>query len=480
MKIMRRALDAPLDPAKHLGHGKCDTFNKSFAFGVATNDCSVLGKEAVSILRSFKFSPGDLRGLAVQMTKLEPLKINPAAPDGSQKKLAFGTFMRPPSERKTSAMEPIDEPASPLKPKDSEYGTSSDPIFDDVMAPPQTRVHKAFALAKAAEADVKSTSPLNISGTQFIMPTNPDPSILAALPTDIRSKLMGQAKKPVAESILSRDSSRSGPASPSGERFLPSQVDAEVFNALPDDMKAEVLATYGRQSASVPQSPSKDRIIPPKKVATPTKRGRPRGLWGRAQKLKDSKAGLIQTNFRDTRTASEPATDVEIEELDPDFLAELPEEVRREVMADYRRQRLAQVSGLDAPARKQNVLEAEDGYPDDERKIDFRPLPPNVPFSGIDVTTTQEIKDMLDAWHAQTLDEGPHSGDVVVFENYLARVVREEKDMQKAAQLVKWLDMVNQGATPGQGQRAWSKAIANVKRAVQRAVKERGLAPLNI
>lgn len=74
MKIMRKAADAGMDPPKNLGHGKCDTFNKSVMLGVATNDKDTLGKEAVSILRGYGFPPGELRGLGVQMQKLEPLK----------------------------------------------------------------------------------------------------------------------------------------------------------------------------------------------------------------------------------------------------------------------------------------------------------------------------------------------------------------------------------------------------------------------
>lgn len=63
MKIMRRAADAPLDPPKHLGHGKCDTFNKSLVLGVATNDKNILAREALSIMHGWGFSPGELRGL---------------------------------------------------------------------------------------------------------------------------------------------------------------------------------------------------------------------------------------------------------------------------------------------------------------------------------------------------------------------------------------------------------------------------------
>lgn len=62
MKIMRRAADAPFDPPKHLGHGKCDTFNKSLVLGVATNDKDILAREAISIMRGWGFSPGELRG----------------------------------------------------------------------------------------------------------------------------------------------------------------------------------------------------------------------------------------------------------------------------------------------------------------------------------------------------------------------------------------------------------------------------------
>lgn len=93
MKIMRKAADAGMDPPKNLGHGKCDTFNKSVMLGVATNDKDTLGKEAVSILRGYGFPPGELRGLGVQMQKLEPLKPSVGGTSGpldsSQRRLQF-------------------------------------------------------------------------------------------------------------------------------------------------------------------------------------------------------------------------------------------------------------------------------------------------------------------------------------------------------------------------------------------------------
>ncbi|KAK4088112.1 hypothetical protein PCL_08521 [Purpureocillium lilacinum] len=474
MKIMRRSLDAPLDPAKHLGHGRCDTFNKSSAFGVATHSYEVIGKEAVSILRSFKFSPGDLRGLGVQMTKLEPIKPSAGA-EGSQKTLQFGAFAGPSPAKKHAPMEQIDESESPQKRGSERRGVDDDPITEDPLTPRKPKVHPAMALSRASAGDAKANTPLNVSGTQFIIPSNADPAVLAELPSDIGSKLMAQRSKGSASRA------DSGSASPQGDALIPSQVDAEVFNALPDDMKAEILATYGRRPAtpSRAQSPRKDVLAQPRKQTTPSKRGGIRGLFGKAQRQRDAQAGVIQTSFKPLKRGDETPTEGEIEELDPDFLAELPEDVRKEVIDDHRRRRLAQRSGLNAPSRRHHGIDTEAALPGGQRRIQFPAPPPKVSFASSGVTSTREIKDMLDAWHDETRSDGPHSGDVEVFEKYLTRVVLEERDLEKVVVLMRWLALiVEQDGQSGRGLEEWRRARDQVEEAVQAAVKQRGLAPL--
>ena len=471
LKVMRRSLDAPLDPAKHLGHGKCDVFNKSTQFGVATHNYEVIGKEATAILRSFKFSPGDLRGLGVQMTKLEPIKLNSAAPEGSQRKLTFNTLGKPSPARKSSETEPIDDSNSPQKRPNKM--DDSDPITDDPITPRKQNVHPAMALAKAAMSDPKSRTPLNVAGTQFLIPSNVDPATLAELPTDIRSKVMAQTRRSEARSESPGPKSRSGSPMPD---MIPTQIDAEVFNALPDDMKAEVLAQYGKRPPH--QSPQKDRMLQPKQRTTPTKRGRVKNMFGKAQRQKDAAAGLMQTNFR-SRIGSEPPAEEAVEELDPEFLAQLPEDVKKEVIADHRRRRLAMRSGLDAPTRRQQYAEAE--LESDQRTIQFPSVPPKIAFAKSGVTSAQEIKDMLDAWHMDTRDHGPNRRDVVVLEKYLTRVIEEERDMNKAVKIVRWLDLVVvQDGRPGKGQDVWYQTMAGIKDVVQSAVKKRGLGELDL
>lgn len=477
MKIMRRCLDAPLDPTKHLGHGKCDSFNKGATFGVATHNYDVIGKEAVSILRSFKFSPGDLRGLGVQMTKLEPIKIQARAPEGSQRTLTFGAFAGPGSAKKESRPEQIDDVESPTRPRGpGNHDIEKDPIAEDPLTPRKQHFHPAMALSRAAQDDAKATTPLNVSGTQFLIPSNPDPAVIAELPYDIRSRLMSQR----ARFSPSRPVPRA--ETPVPAEVLPSQVDAQVFNALPDDMKAEVLATYGRKPAqpSRRQSPRKDADTLSRRLTMPTtRRGGIRGIMGKAQRQRDSRAGVLQTTFKAIKRDETPTED-EVEELDPGFLAELPEDVRQEVIADHRRRRMARRSGLEATVQRQRVTDADGPLPGGQRRIQFPAPRPKVAFSG-GVTSTPEIKTMLDAWHDETRDDGPHGDDVEVLERYLAQVVLEESDLHKAVMFVKWLDvLVEQDGGSAKGCAAWREVLCRVKGAVQEAVKQKGLAPLSL
>lgn len=520
MKIMRRCLDAPLDPPKHLGHGKCDTFNKSAVFGVATHNAETMGKEAVSILRSFKFNPGDLRGLGVQLQKLEHIKIA-SVPEGSQPRLNFGPFGTG-SSNFTSKK----SPAPPSKGADDimDFGSperlnktnhqgrrevSADPISEDPVTPRKPKypsIHPALALAKTNEADEKANTPLNMMGTQFIMPSNPDAAVIAELPQDIRIRLMTQGKGRSLSRGPSREQSHSfqveaakttsrGHVPAVGGAEIPPDIDPEVFHALPEDMKAEILASYGLQhgqdTSARPRSPPRDKsLVRPQVKKSPSKRGGRGGIRGMLMKNRerqqDERSGLMQTNFvaAGNRRAMVDNIVDEVEELDPEFLAELPEEVRREVIDDHRRRKLAQQSGLGLNIQRRGAASrARDVTGGGQTKIAFPKPPTKVTFTASSLTSVQEVKDMLNAWHRETKDEGPHGADVEVFATYLARVVTEERDMEKAKKLVKWLDwVIEEEVEPvensSRGKKGWKKALDGVKDTVQSALNDRGLGPM--
>ncbi|KAK5945971.1 deoxycytidyl transferase [Knufia obscura] len=518
MKIMRKAADAGLDPPKNLGHGKCDTFNKSVVLGVATNDKLILGKEAVAILRGYGFPPGELRGLGVQMQKLEPLKPSMASSatplESSQRRLQF---KKPEMQTKTPSR-PSPAPSSIYaKPNSlplSNQGSAQTPtpkvkkpedLIEEVPTPEKSRT--LSARHDLSQLEDSSNTPLNIGGTQFVIPSQIDPSVLAELPADIRSKLAPRTSK-LFERYVKQDSAsdeaRSRSQSPfvsDSELALPneSQLDPETLAALPDDVREELLAEYrnaSRTSASsktqqlLPQSPRKARPLPTKKLSTtPKKKHKFTSLMtkGRSKTNSAFLPTLTQSNFVSMKNGStSAAVDALIanDDISAEFLQELPEEIRAEILAEQKRQRMKQKSGLNlAESRKRNRPGKKDEVIRGQQKLSIPRPDPKPTFTSRKLSTVPELREAMSQWvqaFSGDGEEGPYQEDTEALGVYLNRVVLEEGDMAKAQAVVDWLVYVV-GDWPfenGQTSAAWQDTIGALKSAVQLAVGERGLAPL--
>lgn len=476
LKIMRRAPDAPLDPPKHLGHGKCDTFNKSIILGVATNDKDVLTRETISILKGWGFSPGELRGIGVQMQRLEPLKGTVDSPlASSQRRLAF----------KTSSSNSIPQP-------------QDDPI-DDINSPKKPKAtpqHPAAAFASEISPSGKHRSPLNILGTQFVLPSQVDPEVLAELPEDIRSRFQAKMVDKEPEKAASASSTPRRSLSPARRpEGLPShsQLDAETLEALPEDVRAEVLAFYqssprkANAQTLLPQSPHKNRTINVKKQITPTKGRKRTSLLSRTKASNSAYSTLTQSNFMTSkpnlnRTKSREIEDAASVEVSDEFLSALPPDIRSEVLAQARRDRLQKRGGIDLSASRK-IKRPPSAQPNlGQRKLQLQPRPPKPTFTAQKLTGLPDLRGAMTAWFEEFKDDGPFEEDVDALGEYLRKVVREEGDMAKAVGVGKWLlwivedagssDTGQEGAV---GAREWRKAAAKVKEGIQLAVRARGL-----
>ncbi|KAI0628801.1 hypothetical protein C8Q77DRAFT_1067197 [Trametes polyzona] len=75
LKILVRDPNAPVEAPKFLGHGICEGYNKQAPLiapgGRATSDDKVIGEHAWRLLKSFNFDPRELRGIGIQIQKLE-------------------------------------------------------------------------------------------------------------------------------------------------------------------------------------------------------------------------------------------------------------------------------------------------------------------------------------------------------------------------------------------------------------------------
>ncbi|CAI6335534.1 unnamed protein product [Periconia digitata] len=534
MKVMRRSRDAPLDPPKHLGHGKCDTFNKSIVLGVATNAKESITKEALSILKGFGFSPGELRGIGIQMTKLEVMKnATDGGLDGSQRRLQFK----------------VGNP-EPKKPRQIIETVEADPIQDEPETPQKKRSATDDDQISFGPAELNhstpSRKPLNMLGTQFIMPTQIDPKVLAELPEDIRSKLSRQARQ-----SSPTPAGRPPPNKPAPKRSVPfagtalpaqSQLDPEILAALPPDVRAEVLSQYAAGSTPhspsgrknrldqtiLPQSPRKNRIIgipANRPIVAPVKRGRgrpPRSAQLAAAALATAKDNngrtLTQANFisikypardnsretsldlsvarapavsnntsdatkRNTRgkgKAKETAvpepknSDVPSDlDLDMEFLLALPLDIRQEVIRENKRQRQKAIAQAEA-ARLNQPKEKPPPY---TIKV---PRPKKPTFTKKRLHRAPDVRKAIREWVKAFAEDGPYKEDVNALIKYLRSVVCDEKDMAKAAGNVDWLEWAVGDTADGIGEEAfakskWDDVVKKIQEGVRKAGVKRGV-----
>lgn len=466
LKIMRRAQDAPLEPPKHLGHGKCDTYNKSLLLGVATNDKAILGREAISIMRGWGISPGELRGIGVQLTKLQPLKGTTKSPSpGSQKRLDFSNFNRPMSP--FPAEDPVDDLDSPQRPHAS-------------------ALHPAAAFATERSPSGRRYQPLNTYGTQFILPSQVDSNVFRELPDDIRSKFVPQKPPKIPQSGEDKaDNNQRSRTTALPSETLPSQsqIDQETLNALPSDVRAEVLAFYNnsppkhRAQGLLPRSPRKIRPITnkSKKPITPTKKRGGLLSRGRNAMKGSSTSTLTQSNFV---AKDHDDTDV-ISEVPLEFLSALPEDIRREVLDQARRDRLQKKGGIDIINKKPGKTSRPPQPPAGQRRLHLSPRPAKPTFTAQKLSALADLREAVSAWVEEFMDEGPNPDDVDALIRYLKRVVGdEESDMAKAVSVVRWLRWTVEELGAGKINIEWVKAVERVEQGIQEAVKARGLGKL--
>nr|POE78069.1 dna repair protein rev1 [Quercus suber] len=481
MKVMRRAADAPRDPPKHLGHGKCDTFNRSTQLGIATNEAELIAKEAIAMMKSFGISPGELRGIGVQMQKLEPIKIG-AAEQGSQRRLQFKVEQPP---KAPQARSPEDSHELLHDPVQTGMEIGGDKVNANTTLGYQSK--------SLNEPGTPKKRPLNIGGTQFLLPTQVDPSVLAELPEDIQQRLAKYAKPVKPREREHTNISQAAATHVSSAIALPnqSQLDPTILEALPEDVRNEILGFYkspsrrGKQ-ALLPQSPRKNRTAPATKQ--PLKRKRGGGLFsGRPRASAHDNSTLTQSNFisrQTTHPLDGTDTEPEPEELDQAFLAALPTEIRHEVLDQQRQARLQRTGGIDVSHHQRSKARKKKTDEDVpiERTVYLPRSPPQPSFTSRKLTKIAELRDAIKAWYVEFLDEGPYHEDVKALVKYLREVVCTERDLDKAVAVTKWMAwIIDEVADVSHDVRnAWFNALNDVKEGVQGAVKDRGLGSVEL
>ncbi|XP_063625438.1 DNA repair protein Rev1 [Cydia splendana] len=125
LKLMVRDEKAPVETAKFMGHGFCNVINKSTSLLNATNDVEIITREIISLCNKQKIDPKEMRGIGIQVTKLESL-ANKGQTKGAMSKFLVNTNSIKPESKNTANLpeivikvkpEPVPKPTTPKKTK---------------------------------------------------------------------------------------------------------------------------------------------------------------------------------------------------------------------------------------------------------------------------------------------------------------------------------------------------------------------------
>jgi len=349
-----------------MGHGICETFNKqiplSGANGRATSNPRDIGEHAWKLLNSWGFDPKELRGVGIQIQKLETTSAS-ATTDPGQVKLPF--------QVKNSISAAQD---------DAEQGGLRVPRI--VTEPP----------------------------SQDDLPQN---EVNPSHPVDLPSF---------------------------------SQVDKDVFNALPEDVRKELELEYVRKSRSpMPEGPSSHA-------------DRPKKIMVKGVNVKR----ITQQLAPKTRTIVSPqknmlfakrdgpshirASEAELHKLgiDPDVFAVLPVHLQREqlIMARHAKsgrllqeRKIIKASGRSpfVPYRKKPPPQAKHPQPALLKQQGKQP------GEKLYFTETEDVMSVIESWVKGFTNYPPNQKDVDYFSKFLVRSVESaDTGMEKSIAVMKW------------------------------------------
>uniref|UniRef100_A0A5S6QHI2 DNA repair protein REV1 n=1 Tax=Trichuris muris TaxID=70415 RepID=A0A5S6QHI2_TRIMR len=245
LKLMIRAPDATVETMKFLGHGICDSSCRSVTIGAYTSDEVVITRAVLSLLRSLRPSPTDIRGVGIAVHKLRSVTISRKAGEKDLSRYFLGKSKHPGNSADCSAKTSAQ---ANLQVDDK------DKTITDVVA------SKLPDKSRSGEVQLISDSTALGSGN-VQHECEVDMEVLDALPESMRGRLVNQmatsGKTKCKRSLRPPDSeppeevAETGSESSSPSSFEqssqcslvipdPSQVDQEVLQQLPESMRRKI------------------------------------------------------------------------------------------------------------------------------------------------------------------------------------------------------------------------------------------------
>ncbi|XP_078514140.1 DNA repair protein REV1 [Lissotriton helveticus] len=465
LKVMVRKPGAPVEPAKFGGHGICNNIARTVMLDHATDNASIIGKETLNMFHSMKLNVEDMRGVGIQMHQLVPNHMPPSA--GSSTKhpglLPIGT---------RSVIDLLQIQKSKIHANDENKKGSG-------LSPPASKKDSSAKL-NGLRTPINAKSRLNFS-IEVPSPSQLDPSVLEALPPDIREQveqtysiqrgtLHNDIKKeqinscstplmsqPVATVLLQIPELQEAgePLSETGISVIAlpafSQVDPEVFAALPAELQEELKTAYGqrtKQSENNAVQPtctfaSKNHLLHIKKAAV-------KGKKRNRKKIQVSPVKTIQ-NILKKKLVGSPAKSALITSGSPQKL--IDGFLKHENTAPCNPQ--AEPCPSTSKASGSPAMQTE-------TPVSFKPQSPNL-AGAIEYN---DVKTLLKEWITTIAD--PMEEDILQVVKYCTDLI-EEKDLETLDLVIKYMKRQMQQSVESVWNMAFEFILDNVQVVLQQA-----------
>uniref|UniRef100_A0A8C1L325 DNA repair protein REV1 n=1 Tax=Cyprinus carpio TaxID=7962 RepID=A0A8C1L325_CYPCA len=205
LKVMVRKPGAPVEPAKYGGHGICDNFARSVLLAQPTDSGQLIAAEAIKLFHGMKLHVKDMRGVGLQVQQLEGSHANPSGQGSSRGRSIKDLLL---------AKQPAHNP-------------KKDPLVDQsVLEALPVDIRKQVELSWRHREEQPSTSSHLSTPPRTSSSPPPGPSLGTLV-----LQLPHQPGQPCTTGIILE---------------LPdfSQVDPDVFAALPRELQEELCSAY--------------------------------------------------------------------------------------------------------------------------------------------------------------------------------------------------------------------------------------------
>ncbi|RMC06664.1 hypothetical protein DUI87_16102 [Hirundo rustica rustica] len=479
LKIMVRKAGAPVEPAKYGGHGICDNIARTVTLDHATDSAKVIGKETLNMFHTMKLNISDMRGVGIQVQQLVPISKTTSAPSTVQSgHLPGGSHSVIDLFHVQKAKKHSEEEHKEVFVAAMDLEISSNSRTCTFLPSRGTSVTPGLNSNANNESAVKWNgvhSPISVKSRlnlsiEVPSPSQLDKSVLEALPPDLREQVeqictlqqgesYGESKKepingcntallsqPVG-TVLLQIPELQEPNTNMGINVIAlpafSQVDPEVFAALPAELQAELKDAYDQRQKQSEQQPantlvSKNPVLHLKHTTMKNKKKiRKKNPVSPVKKIQSP----LKNKLIGSPAKNMPGTSGSPQKLIDGFLKQEGTAAQAEAVPS--------ASDSSGPSA---VPEQQPGS--------FRPQAPNLAGA----VEFNDVKTLLKEWITTISD--PMEEDILQVVKYCTDLI-EEKDLEKLDLVVKYMKRLMQSSVESVWNMAFDFILDNVQVVLQ-------------